>query len=130
MKIDFELMKEKLYSGVVADILDDFGFRNQAMRFDIRPLREDDVVAGRAFTCLAVDVYKIPEEPYKYELETVDSLSPDDVLVATTNGSVSSGFWGELLTTVSQCRGAAGAVIDGFSRGTRKIKKMNFPLFL
>ncbi len=127
--IDFRKMRETLYSGVIADILDELGYRNQAMRSDIRPLKDDDVVAGRAYTVLAADVYDIPAEPYKLEFEAVDSLSPDDVMVATTNGSVCSGFWGELLSTVSQCRKATGAVIDGMSRDSRKIRDMDFTLF-
>ena len=127
--IDFQQMREKLYSGVVADILDELGFRNQAMNHHIRPLKHDDVIAGRAFTVLATDVYEIPAEPYKLEFEAVDNLSPDDVLVATTNGSVCSGFWGELLSTVCMCRKATGAIIDGMSRDSGKIRQMGFTLF-
>jgi regulator of RNase E activity RraA len=127
--IDFKRMRETMYSGVIADILDELGCRNQVMRHDIRPLKPDDVIAGRAYTVLAADVYEIPAEPYKLEFESVDSLSPDDVLVATTNGSTCSGFWGELLSTVSLCRGATGAVIDGMSRDSRKIRDMDFTLF-
>ncbi len=127
--MDFERIRKELYSGVIADILDEFGYRNQVMGPSIRPLKETDVVAGRAFTCAAVDVCEIPEEPYKLELETVDSLQENDVLVAATRDSF-SGFWGELLTTVAKKHGAAGAVIDGFSRDTRKIREMDFPLFI
>jgi len=128
--LDFDLMKEKLYSAVIADILDEMGYRNQAMNHTIHPLCEDDVVVGRAFTVLAADVYDIPEKPYEKEFKSVDSLSPGDVVVASTNGSVCSGFWGELLTTAAVCRGAVGAVLDGMSRDTKAIRKMKFPLFL
>ena len=129
MAINFKQMKETLYSGVIADILDEYGYRNQVMTPNIRPLKEDDIVVGRAFTCTAIDVCEIPAQPYKLELETVDSLQENDVLVAATNNSF-SGFWGELLTTVALKRGATGAVIDGLSRDTRKIRNMDFPLFL
>ena len=64
MAIDFKQMKETLYSGVIADILDEYGYRNQVMTPNIRPLKETDVVAGRAFTCTAIDVCEIPEQPY------------------------------------------------------------------
>ena len=127
--IDFTQMRKKLYSGVIADILDELGYRNQAMRHDIRPLKPEDVVAGRAHTVLASDVYEIPAEPYQLEFEAVDTLAPDDVLVATTNGSTCCGFWGELLSTVSLCRKATGAIIDGMSRDSRQIRNMDFPLF-
>ena len=90
------------------------GYRNQAMHYGIRPLKPEMVIAGRAFTILATDVYSIPPEPYKLELEAVDRLEPTNVVVATTNGSTSSGFWGELLSTVAKCR-ARGGIIDGIS---------------
>lgn len=127
--VDFTKMKEKLYSAVIVDVLDALGYRNQAMNNNIRPLETTDIVVGRAFTVLATDVYEIPEHPYKMELEACDHLKKDDVLVATTNGSVASGFWGELLSTVCMVNGANGAVIDGPTRDTRKIRKMNFTLF-
>lgn len=128
--MDFQVIKAGLYSGLLADILDEMGYRNQAMHYTIHPLKEDDVVVGRAFTVLATDVYDQPEEPYKLEFQAVDKLSQGDVLVATTNGSICSGFWGELLTTAAMGRGASGAVLDGMSRDTRAIRKLAFPLFL
>ena len=128
--IDFAEVKEKLYSAVIADILDEMGYRNQAMSYDIMPLKEDDVVAGPAFTVLATDVYDIPEHPYKLEFEAVDHLQPGNVLVATTTGSVCSGFWGELLTNGCLKRGAVGCILDGMSRDTREIRKLPFALFL
>jgi 4-hydroxy-4-methyl-2-oxoglutarate aldolase len=125
----FDLMEKKLYSGVVADILDEFGCRNQAMRQDIRPLERDFVIAGRAKTILAVDVYEIPEDPYKLEIESIDSLKEGDVVVACTNRSTRNGYWGELLSTASMARGARGAVIDGISRDTKKILELGFKVF-
>ncbi len=127
--VNFAEMREKLYSAVIVDVLDTLGYRNQAMRGDIRPLDQQDIVVGRAFTVLATDVYEIPAHPYKMELEACDHLKKDDVLVATTNGSTASGFWGELLSTVCMVRGANGAIIDGPTRDTRKIRNMDFTVF-
>ncbi|MGI6286732.1 RraA family protein [Neomoorella humiferrea] len=126
----FPLLREKLYSAVICDILDELGVRNGAMYHHIRPLTPDMVTVGRAFTMLATDVYEIPEEPYKLELEAVDSVKSGEVIVATTNGSVSSGFWGELLSTAAVGRGACGAIIDGLTRDSKRIIKMGFPVFV
>lgn len=126
---DLALLEEKLYSAVIADILDDLGYRNQVMSHQIRPIDPDSKFAGRALTVLATDVYEIPAQPYQKELEAIDALGEGDVLVATTNGSTSSGFWGELLSTASQAKGARGAVIDGFTRDSIQIKSMGFPVF-
>jgi len=122
-------MEKKLYSAVIADVLDDLGFRHQAMDHLLRPIGPALNFAGRAFTVLATDVYEVPKSPYEKELEAVDHLSDGDVLVATTNGSTSSGFWGELLTTVAMRRGARGAVIDGLTRDSADIVELGFPLF-
>lgn len=123
-------LKEILYSGVIADILDSLGVRHNSLSYGIRPLREDYKVLGRAFTVLAADVYEIPKEPYKLELESVDTVGPDEVIVAATNGSTSSGFWGELLTTRSMKNGCVGAVIDGYTRDSKRILDLGFPLFV
>ena len=123
-------LKEVLYSGVVADILDSMGVRRNSLEYGLRPLDNDYKVLGRAFTVLAADVYEIPEEPYKLELESVDKVGPDEVIVASTNGSTSSGFWGELLTTRSMQNGCVGAVIDGYTRDAKRILDLKFPLFV
>ena len=126
----FEEMKQKLFSAVIADALDGCGYRDQILRHDIRPLYPDAVAVGRALTVLSVDVYEIPDEPYKLELEAVDALKPGDVMVAQTNGTKRSSLWGELLSTAAEVRGAQGAVIDGFTRDSQAIAAMGFPLFV
>jgi len=125
----FDLMSEKLYAAVISDSLDKIGIRNNAMRHDIRPLYPEAVVVGRALTVLCVDIYEVLPEPYKMEMESVDSLKPNDVLVASTNRSIRTCFWGELLSTAARARGARGAVIDGFTRDTKQIIDMRFPVF-
>ena len=125
----FDLMTEKLYAAVIADSLDKFDIRDNVMRHDIRPLYPEAVVVGRAMTVLCVDVYETPSEPYQMEIESVDSLKPNDVMVSSTNRSIRTCFWGELLSTAARARGARGAVIDGFTRDTKQIIEMRFPVF-
>jgi 4-hydroxy-4-methyl-2-oxoglutarate aldolase len=127
--ISFSSAEEVLYSAVLADILDDLGFRHQALEHNIRPIGSPLKLVGRAFTVLATDVYEAPENPYVTELEAVDQLAEGDVVVATTNGSTSSALWGELLSTAARSKGARGAVIDGLTRDSVKIMEMGFPVF-
>ena len=127
---NYKELKEKLYSAVIADILDELGIRGNAMDHGINPLSQDMVLMGRAFTLLAADVYEVPKEPYKLELEAVDSTKEGDVIVACTSGSVSSGFWGELLSTTSKLRGCEGVVVDGLTRDSKPIIKMGYPVFV
>lgn len=127
---DFSSIQEDLYAAVIADVLDELGYRHQAMDGGIRPMATGLKLAGRAFTVHAIDVYEVPEKPYEKELEAVDRLSTGDVLVATTGGSTSSGFWGELLTTAALSKGARGAIIDGLARDSQAIIELEFPTFL
>jgi regulator of RNase E activity RraA len=124
-----DALRDKLYVSVVSDILDSLGFLHQAMTADLRPLDETTRIVGRAHTVLTSDVYERPAEPYKLEIESVDALKPDDVMVACTNGSQRTCFWGELLSTAARARGATGCVIDGHTRDVLRIREMGFPVF-
>jgi 4-hydroxy-4-methyl-2-oxoglutarate aldolase len=125
----FDAMEQKLYSSVISDVLDKLGYREQAMRADINPMWPGAVVAGRAHTCLSVDVYEVKEDHYAMEIEAVDTLKPNDVLVGGTNCSTETALWGELLSTASRARGARGAIVDGYVRDIVRIAEMQFPLF-
>ena len=125
----FDMMEAQLYAAVISDALDAAGFREQALSHTIRPLLPETIIVGRAMPVLCLDVYEIPDEPYQQEIAAVDSLKQDDVLICSTNGSTRICFWGELLSTAAQARGARGAVIDGFIRDIRKIVEMRFPIF-
>lgn len=125
----FKLMRERLYTAVVSDVLDSLGFRSQAMRHDIRPLHPDFVVVGRARTALWVREYMDRENPYENEIELIDSLRPGDVTVHSTDFSGQIAPWGELLSTASKMRGSTGAVVDAFTRDVKRIIEMGFPVF-
>jgi len=126
----FDMMEKRLYAAVISDALDAVGYRHQALRHTIRPLYPGAVAVGRAMPVLCVDVYEIPDEPYQQEIAAVDSLTQDDVLVCSTNQSTRNCFWGELLSTAAQARGARGAIIEGFIRDARQIIAMQFPVFM
>ena len=89
----FALMKEKLYTPVVGDILDQMGYKHQFLPASIRPLaaqvptapyilpgEEEDKrlkVAGYACTVLENDVFEYPaEKPFGYMTEALDDLKP------------------------------------------------------
>jgi len=125
----FALMKEKLYTAVVSDVLDSVGFRHQAMRHDIRPLHPDFVVVGRARTAYWIEEYKVRDNPYLNEIEMIDSLRPGDVSVHSTDLTWNIAPWGELLSTASKMRGSTGAIVDACTRDVKRIIEMGFPVF-
>jgi regulator of RNase E activity RraA len=121
--------REVLFSGVLADVLDTVGHRTSTLPADVRPLKAEWKIFGRAATLAAVAVSAIPHKPYEVELACIDGLGPGEVLVATTKGERSSALWGELLSTAARAHGAVAAVIDGLTRDAAKILAMDFPVF-
>ena len=119
----------KLYTALVADTLDGIGIRDQIMDFRIRPLYPEAIAVGRALTVLSVQYYKIPEDPYQKELAALDNIKEGEVFVATTNGELTSGLWGELMSTAAKAGGANGTVTDGLTRDARQIIRMKYPVF-
>lgn len=117
-------IQKELNTAVLCDILDDLGYRNQAMDGSLYPLKEDDKLVGVARTVLAYDVYEQPEEAYATEIEAVDSLRESDVAVCA-DPSCNNGFWGELMTNAAIARGARGAIIDGAIRDITQIKALS-----
>jgi regulator of RNase E activity RraA len=59
-------------------------------------------------------------------MAAVDDLRPGDVLVVS---SCDASIWGELLSTAAHYRGCRGVVIDGYTRDTRAIAALGFPVF-
>ena len=125
----YDQVAEKLYTAVLADVMDSLGYRNQVMRHDIRPLYPEAKVVGRAATMLGVQAYTLPDEPYMLELELLDDLKPGEVVVCTIQGERTSSVWGELLSTHTRARGGRGAILDGMTRDAWGIIEMKFPVF-
>lgn len=124
----FSLMREKLYTPVVGDILDQMGLVYQFLPQDIRPLRDDMKLAGKAMTVLMTDVYGKQEKPFGYLTEALDQLEKNEIYIAA-GGTRRCAYWGELLTATARTRGAAGAVLDGWHRDTPQVLAQNWPVF-
>jgi 4-hydroxy-4-methyl-2-oxoglutarate aldolase len=122
-------ISEHLYASVLADILDEAGYRQQVMRPEIRPLYAGAKVAGRAATMLAVEVSELPAQPYRLLMEILDGLRPGEVIVAAVQANVRAALWGELLSTHTRAKGGRGVVLDGLSRDSWGIVEMKFPVF-
>jgi regulator of RNase E activity RraA len=121
-----------LSAAVLSDVMDSLGLRDRAMRPFVRPLDESLVLVGRARTGVYMPVYQVREgeNPYEVEIALVDDLKPGDVAVLACGGPTDRiAPWGELLSTASRARGAAGCVTDGLVRDVRQIREMGFPVF-
>lgn len=125
------LARTRLYAAVISDTLDSLGRTQQAMHPSLRPIDDTRVLFGRARTGLYMEVYcETPgENPYELEIALIDDLRPDEVPVLACPRGERVAPWGELLTTASMARKAAGCVTDGLVRDVRMIREMGFPVF-
>lgn len=129
----FQFIKSHLYVAAVCDILDELGYRNQAMHHRLRPLLPDMRncgFIGRARTMEWVETDLIAEaSPYANEIEAMDSLKRSDVVVHSTDINGTNAPWGELMSTIAKKKGVAGCVCDSQVRDCVKIIDMNFPVY-
>jgi regulator of RNase E activity RraA len=116
---------QQLSAALLSDVMDSLGLNHQAMRPFVRPLDEGLVLVGRARIGLYMPVYtaRPGENPYAVEIALVDDLKPGEVAVLACNGPTERiAPWGELLSTASQARGAAGCVTDRRSMPRARIR--------
>lgn len=132
----FALLKGRLFTAVIGDVLDQMGLVRQFLPAGLAPLAPDMVLAGRAMPVLEADVHgsaegaagPLTDKPFGLMLEALDDLGPGEVYVAS-GASPSYALWGELMATRASHLGAAGAVLNGYVRDGRGIAALGFPVF-
>ncbi len=126
----FEWIRQHLYVAAVCDILDGLDFRQQAMHQRLRPLDPNHcTIVGRARPIRWMEMDHVDDDPYRLEIEVMDSLKAGDVPVHSTDYAGSNAPWGELMTTVAKRNGAVGCICDSQIRDCKKIIEMQFPVF-
>ena len=122
----FALTRRELYSEVVGDVMDKLGLLHQFLPPQVRPLRDDMFIVGRAMPVLESDwsddnppsgYDRLVNKPFGLMLEALDELTRNEIYVCT-GASPHYALWGELMSAAAMHRGA---VVDGYSRDTRGI---------
>jgi len=133
----FEIARMELFTALVGDVLDKLGYMHQFLPPYIKPLREDMVMIGRAMPVLEADVFaekveetanSIMKKPFGIMFEALDQLKENEVYICT-GSSHSYALWGGLMSTRAIHLKSTGVVVDGFSRDTNEILRLNFPTF-
>lgn len=137
----FAEMRRELFPAVIGDVMDTVGLVHQFLPPRIKPLAAAMVVLGRAMPVVEADVYlgtylgtsdgshnPVMAKPFGLMFRALDSLKPGEVYI-TTGGSPRYALWGELMSVRARQLGAAGAVLDGYSRDTSGILDLGFPTF-
>ena len=86
------------------------------------------VYAGAKMCGTAVTILLQPGDNWMMHV-AAEQLQPGDVAVAACTTDNSDGFFGDLLATSFQARGAKGLIIDGGVRDVVELEAMGFPVF-
>jgi regulator of RNase E activity RraA len=136
----FPSARRELFSAVIGDVMDKMGLLQQFLPPAIVPLERSMVVCGRAMTVLEADCFDesvntaggshnpLSARPFGLMMDALDDLKPGEVYICT-GASPRYALWGELMSVRATKCGAAGAVVDGYSRDTRGVLALGFPTF-
>jgi 4-hydroxy-4-methyl-2-oxoglutarate aldolase len=109
----------ELYTGAVADILDELGHREQCLPAAIRPVEPGMRVAGPVYTVRGRARHaEDGVDPRYKQMDMLDGVFPGCVVVIEPGDEGRAAHWGELMSNVARARGAVGAVIAGGLRDT------------
>jgi 4-hydroxy-4-methyl-2-oxoglutarate aldolase len=119
---------EKLYTGAINDVLREFCLLDQALPYDIVPLRNQDTVAGIAFTVKSSPNCVIRGE-MTFRVKMLDDMHDDAFVVWDTSRDEKATLWGGVMTATAKAKKVRAACIDGGIRDTRQILDADFPVY-
>src|SRR5579871_4701090 len=128
----FALIRDRLFTAVIGDVMDKAGLTRQFLPPEIRALLPDSFLVGRAMPVLEADLPPASKdakgEDFGLMFRALDDLKRNEVYVCT-GASPLYALWGGLMSTRAASLGAVGAVVDGYHRDTREIRALGFPVF-
>jgi regulator of RNase E activity RraA len=124
------LIRERLFTAVLGDVMDAAGYRSQFLPPYLKPVVEGPRLVGRAMTVVETDLDQDLEHEGDFGLmfKALDDLAPGEIYVcAGSTGAFA--LWGELMSTRAMTGGGLGAVVDGYHRDTAGIRRLGFPVY-
>lgn len=131
----FALLRSELSTCPVSDVMELLGFRYPMLPPEIRPLRSDMVMIGRAMP--VQDDPPVPHgglarfdaKPFGLMFESIEALRPNEVYIAS-GGPTYAARLGDMLILRARTLGAAGIVINAHIRDANTIVGLGIPVFV
>ncbi|RPI07484.1 MAG: RraA family protein [Zetaproteobacteria bacterium] len=120
---------EKLYTGAVADILDEKGFRRQCLAKELRPLFPERRAAGFAFPALGEAYPNVSYDCRPDILKFLGAVPAESMVVFDPGKEKVCAAWGEFMALVVRNNGCRGVVVDGPIRDAEMIVQAGFQIF-
>jgi regulator of RNase E activity RraA len=133
----FEIARKELFPALLGDVLDKMGYLHQYVTPAVKPLSPTMVVIGRAMPVLEANVLgeiitdthnPLLKIPFGLMFDALDDLRPNEVYICS-GAAPEFALWGGLMSTRALQLGAAGAVLNGYSRDTNEILALDFSVF-
>jgi 4-hydroxy-4-methyl-2-oxoglutarate aldolase len=120
---------EQLYTGAVADILDEKGFRHQCLGKELRPLLSGRRAAGIAYPALGEACADVGYDCRPEILKFLAGIPAESMVVFDPGSQKVCAAWGEFMALVARNNGCRGVVVDGTIRDAEMIVQAGFQIF-
>lgn len=130
----FALMRAELATCSVSDVMEQLGFAFPMLPPEIRPLRSDMVMIGRAMPVQDEPpvshggLKRFDAKPFGLLFESIEALRPHEVYIAS-GGPTAAARLGDMLTLRARKLGAAGVVLNAHVRDANGILELDIPAF-
>ena len=120
---------EQLYTGLITDVLDSIGYKDQTMDPKIQPIDRSQTVAGLAFPAIGRQNRSVDyDEQIRRFLQMLGEAPENSCLILSANAEDSAQI-GELTTTALATQNCRGIISDGGIRDTQAVLDQGYPVF-
>ena len=119
----------KCYTGVVHDIMRDLGFINFTLPPDIKPSKNNYVIAGQIFTIEGEIDKTLNHHESLLAWTGFLSKAPNNKVIICQPNNEEVALMGELSAETLQAKGVKGYIVDGGSRDMDFILSIDFPVW-
>lgn len=132
-KYDYNLLKERLFTGILCDIMDqEMNYMDYRLPPVFRAVNPNNcMMLGTAYTLQFRDTCTQPPRGVisKGNVDmAVENVSEYSVVVMACQGSYRGSCLGEMMSTACRNNGASGIIVDGAVRDVAGIRKVNIPV--